>query len=99
MWNASATGCIVPTPTMYGGCFMGSSGAIPTPEATGSLTMPKTCGTLVSRLAPASTCRLGVDSVTIRSYPPETSSRAIVFEVAASPSELNRRSRIVSPSE
>ena len=99
MRNASATGCIVPIPAMYGGCFMGSSRAIPTPAATGSLTMPKTCGTFASRLAPATACRLGVDSVTIRSYSPPTSSRAIVFDVAASPSALNRRSRIASPSE
>ena len=53
MRKASATGCIVPSPTMYGGCFIGSSRAIPTPAATGSLTIPKTCGTFASRLAPA----------------------------------------------
>ncbi len=47
----SATGGIVPSPTMYGRCFLGSSGEMPTPAATGSLTIPKTCARFASRLA------------------------------------------------
>ena len=71
---------------MYGGCFFGSSRAMPTPATTGSLTIPKTCRRFASRLAAAIAWRLGVDSVMISSASPPMISRAIVFDVAASPS-------------
>ena len=71
---------------------------MPTPAATGSLTIPKTCGRLASRLAPATAWRLGVDRVMTSSSSPPTIARAIVYDVAASPSALYRRTRRVRPS-
>ena len=71
---------------------------MPTPAATGSLTIPKTCRRFASRLAPAIAWRLGVDSVMTSSSSPPTIARAIVFDVAASPSALYRRTESVRPS-
>ena len=72
------------------GASSGRPRAMPTPAATGSLTIPKTCGRFASRLAPATAWRLGVDRVMISSSSPPMIARAIVFDVAASPSALYR---------
>ena len=60
--------------------------------------MPKTWSRFASRLAPAIAWRLGVDRVITSSSSLPMMARAIVFDVAVSPSALYRWTEIVRPS-